>query len=91
MALTAYAFPNVTSSPPGVGSDAGSTGSTDSLTLCSPARGPIAPSATITVTWLSEVNTTWPRTPSGSSASVNSPALGGWLSAARSGGGSTQR
>ena len=90
-ALSAYAFPNVTRSPPGAGSDAGSSGSTDSVTLFSPVRGPIAPSATTTVTWLSEVNTTWPRTPPASSSRVNSPALGGWLPAARSGGGSTQR
>jgi hypothetical protein len=48
-------------------------------------------SDTITVTWLSEVISTWPRTPSGPSSSVNSPALGGWLPAARSGGGFTQR
>ena len=51
----------------------------------------IDPSATITVTWLSDVNTTLLLTPSGPSWSGKVPDVGCWFVDASSGGGATHR
>ena len=84
-------MPKIVTPAPGEPSVAGSTGSIFSETSICPGFAANAPWGTITVTWLSEVTGVAGLDPLGSSAIGKTPDDGGWLVAARSGGGLTQR